>query len=108
MDGEGFDDDASHSQFCSGVGGKHATGAHQSSDPVAGVEVLAKLEVLNPGGSVKDRIALKMIEQAEATNDVLNVMDFGPEEPDADVAKLVETREKARRRKDFQTADAIR
>lgn len=27
--------------------------------------VLAKLEFLNPGGSIKDRIALKMIEQAE-------------------------------------------
>ena len=36
-------------------------------NPVPGVEVLAKLEVLNPGGSVKDRIALRMIEQAEAT-----------------------------------------
>lgn len=29
------------------------------------VEVLAKLEGYNPGGSIKDRIALKMIEQAE-------------------------------------------
>src|SRR5215467_11849962 len=28
--------------------------------------VLAKLEYLNPGGSVKDRIALRMIESAEA------------------------------------------
>ena len=35
-------------------------------NPVAGVEVLVKLEGLNPGGSVKDRIALRMIEQAEA------------------------------------------
>ncbi len=33
---------------------------------VPGVEVLAKLEYINPGGSVKDRIALRMIEQAEA------------------------------------------
>jgi cysteine synthase B len=31
-----------------------------------GVEVLAKLEGFNPTGSIKDRIALKMIEQAEA------------------------------------------
>ena len=29
--------------------------------------VLAKVEYLNPGGSVKDRIALRMIETAEAT-----------------------------------------
>jgi len=30
-----------------------------------GVELYAKLEGFNPGGSIKDRIALKMIEQAE-------------------------------------------
>ncbi len=29
-------------------------------------DVLAKIEYLNPGGSVKDRIALRMIEEAEA------------------------------------------
>src|SRR3954465_15214042 len=29
--------------------------------------LLAKLEMLNPGGSVKDRIALRMIEAAEAS-----------------------------------------
>ena len=29
--------------------------------------VLAKVEYLNPGGSVKDRIALRMIEDAEAS-----------------------------------------
>ncbi len=33
--------------------------------PPAGVEVWAKLESYNPGGSVKDRIALCMIEEAE-------------------------------------------
>jgi cystathionine beta-synthase len=32
-----------------------------------GATVLAKLEILNPGGSMKDRIALNMIEQAEKT-----------------------------------------
>jgi cysteinyl-tRNA synthetase len=37
---------------------------------VPGVEVLVKLEGLNPGGSVKDRIALRMIEQAEATGEL--------------------------------------
>ena len=29
--------------------------------------VLAKVEYMNPGGSVKDRIALKMVEAAEAS-----------------------------------------
>lgn len=32
--------------------------------------VLAKIEYLNPGGSVKDRIAVKMIEEAEARGDL--------------------------------------
>ena len=33
---------------------------------VAGAgDVLAKIEYLNPGGSVKDRIALRMVETAE-------------------------------------------
>jgi cysteinyl-tRNA synthetase len=40
-------------------------------NPAAGVELLAKLETRNPGGSVKDRIALRMIEQAEATGDLV-------------------------------------
>jgi cysteinyl-tRNA synthetase len=35
-------------------------------NPVADVEILVKLESMNPGGSVKDRIALRMIEEAEA------------------------------------------
>ena len=30
-----------------------------------GVEVLGKAEFLNPGGSVKDRVALRMVEDAE-------------------------------------------
>ena len=32
--------------------------------------VLAKVEYFNPGGSVKDRIALKMIEAAEASGEL--------------------------------------
>jgi cysteine synthase len=36
----------------------------------AGAEVLAKLEFQNPGGSVKDRIALSMIEAAEAAGQI--------------------------------------
>ncbi|HJN91925.1 MAG TPA: pyridoxal-phosphate dependent enzyme, partial [Dehalococcoidia bacterium] len=32
-----------------------------------GAEVLCKLESLNPGGSVKDRIAIAMVEEAESS-----------------------------------------
>ena len=35
-------------------------------NPKAGVKLYAKLEGFNPTGSIKDRIALKMIEQAES------------------------------------------
>jgi cysteine synthase A len=34
--------------------------------PSGGAEIVAKVEMFNPGGSVKDRIALAMIEDAEA------------------------------------------
>nr|WP_083773537.1 cysteine synthase family protein [Desulfofarcimen acetoxidans] len=40
-------------------------------NPNPNVEIYAKFEGTNPGGSIKDRIALKMIEQAEAEG-VLN------------------------------------
>jgi cysteine synthase B len=41
--------------------------ALQSFSPRPGVEIYAKLEGTNPSGSVKDRVALKMIQQAEAS-----------------------------------------
>ena len=44
-----------------------------SLDDLGGAEgplVLAKVEYLNPGGSVKDRIATRMIEAAEASGEL--------------------------------------
>jgi cysteine synthase B len=41
-------------------------------NPNKGVEIFAKLEGNNPTGSIKDRIALKMIEQAEAQGTLVN------------------------------------
>lgn len=38
---------------------------HRILDPARGIEILAKLESFNPGGSVKDRPCLSMIEDAE-------------------------------------------
>src|SRR5579859_5457254 len=39
----------------------------KSFSPRPGVQIFAKLEGANPTGSIKDRIALKMIEEAEAS-----------------------------------------
>jgi cysteinyl-tRNA synthetase len=39
----------------------------QRMNPVAGVRIFAKLEYMNPGGSVKDRAALFMIQAGEAS-----------------------------------------
>ena len=41
-------------------------------------------------------------------NGVLDVIDFQRDEPDAEVARLVEARDEARRAKDFPKADALR
>ncbi|MGN6132106.1 MAG: cystathionine beta-synthase, partial [Nocardioidaceae bacterium] len=40
------------------------------ADAEAGPLVLAKVEYLNPGGSVKDRIAVRMVEAAEASGEL--------------------------------------
>ena len=42
----------------------------QNMVPKAGVRLFAKLEGQNPTGSLKDRIALKMIEQAEQDGEI--------------------------------------
>ena len=42
----------------------------QNMSPKEGVRIFAKLEGQNPTGSVKDRIALKMIEQAELDGEI--------------------------------------
>ena len=42
----------------------------QNLSPKPGVHIYAKLEGQNPTGSVKDRIALKMIERAEDTGEI--------------------------------------
>lgn len=39
-------------------------------NPIDGVEIYAKVEFFNPGGSVKDRPALRMIEAAEASGEL--------------------------------------
>ena len=39
----------------------------ENLSPAGGATILAKMEYLNPGGSVKDRIALSMLEDAEAS-----------------------------------------
>jgi cysteine synthase B len=42
----------------------------RSFSPRPGVQVFAKLEGMNPSGSIKDRIARKMIEEAEASGEL--------------------------------------
>jgi len=40
-------------------------------NPVTGVRIFAKLEYMNPGGSIKDRAALSMIEQGEKSGELV-------------------------------------
>ncbi len=47
--------------------GKTPLVALRKLNPFPGIPIVAKLEELNPGGSIKDRVALAMIEQAEAS-----------------------------------------
>ncbi len=42
----------------------------KNMNPVKGVKIFAKLEYMNPGGSVKDRPALYMINEAEKTGEL--------------------------------------
>ncbi len=42
----------------------------QKLNPVPGVKIFAKLEYMNPGGSIKDRAALYMLNQAEASGEL--------------------------------------
>jgi [CysO sulfur-carrier protein]-thiocarboxylate-dependent cysteine synthase len=42
----------------------------KSFSPRPGVQIFAKLEGMNPSGSIKDRIALKMIQEAEASGEL--------------------------------------
>ena len=53
-----------HDSILGLIGNTPLVGVHQLS-PKPGVRIWAKLEGQNPGGSSKDRIALKMIEMAE-------------------------------------------
>ncbi|HXS65169.1 MAG TPA: cystathionine beta-synthase [Streptosporangiaceae bacterium] len=51
---------------------KHLSSSHGAGhgDDAGAPAVLAKVEYVNPGGSVKDRIALRMVEAAEASGEL--------------------------------------
>ena len=51
-------------------GREHPAGAARAGRRRARATVLAKIEYFNPGGSVKDRIALRMVEAAEASGEL--------------------------------------
>ena len=52
--------------------------------------------------------ALQLLDFMRQVDGILGVIDFEPEEHDAQVASLIESREKARQAKDYLTSDAIR
>jgi cysteinyl-tRNA synthetase len=63
--------------------------------------------LLNNGELDGDQ-ARQVLDFMRQVNGVLDVIDFQREEPDAQVARLVEARDNARRAKDFLRADALR
>jgi cysteinyl-tRNA synthetase len=63
--------------------------------------------LLNSGELDGDQ-ARQVLDFMRQVNGVLDVIDFQREEPDAQVARLVEARDNARRAKDFSLADALR
>ncbi|MCD0447846.1 cystathionine beta-synthase [Actinocorallia sp. API 0066] len=58
-----------HDSLVSLIGNTPLVRLRRVADGVPG-QVLAKVEYLNPGGSVKDRIAVKMIDAAEASGEL--------------------------------------
>ncbi|HLM18131.1 MAG TPA: pyridoxal-phosphate dependent enzyme, partial [Acidimicrobiia bacterium] len=58
-----------HEDILGVIGDTPLVGVHALS-PNPAVKIFAKLEGQNPGGSSKDRIALKMIELAEEAGDL--------------------------------------
>ena len=63
--------------------------------------------LLNRGEADAEQIG-QVLGFMRQVNSVLDVIDFQREEPEAQVARLIEARQKARQAKDFRTADAIR
>ena len=50
--------------FISGIGNTPLIKLRAASE-ITGCNIFGKAEFLNPGGSVKDRIAVRMVEEAE-------------------------------------------
>ena len=52
------------------IGGTPLVRLERIAEALPGIEVYCKAEYFNPGGSVKDRIALRMVAAAEASGDL--------------------------------------